>query len=156
MGIFIDTEIWSFAQKKPDKKKFGEGYEKALEMHKKSKGFLLQKVDEEILMSYHQILEIYHILSFRGLKIPKDFALEYVNGILGAENILKREATPEHCRAAIEASARSGIHVWDFLCILPVVEEVDAIYTCDRHFLNDEFKRLAAEVINPLGEWITL
>jgi predicted nucleic acid-binding protein len=156
MGIFIDTEIWSFAQKEPEKEKFDGGYEKALEMHKRSKEFLLQNVDKEIVMSYHQIVEIYHVLSFRGFKVPRDFALQYIMGLLSAENILKREVTLEHYRAAVEASARSGIHIWDFLCILPVAEELEVIYTCDQHFLNDEFKRLNVEVINPLEYWINL
>lgn len=156
MGIFIDTEIWSFAQKKPVKSKFNDGYEEALEMHSKSKEFLLQNIDKEILMSYHQIAEIYHVLAYRGFRLPISFVQEYVRNLLQAENIIKYEVTRERIEDAIEASKRSGIHIWDFLCVLPVSHDLDIIYTCDQHFLHDEFKRLKAEIINPIGEWMRI
>ncbi len=156
MGIFIDTEIWSFAQKEPDKKKFKDGYEKALQMHTRSKEFLLENIDERILMSYHQISEIYHVLSFRGLKLPRAFSLEYVKSLLNAGNITKYEVTSEHYEAAAEASARSGIHIGDFLCVFPILEDVGVIYTCDRHFLDNEFKGIDAKIKNPIDRWINV
>jgi predicted nucleic acid-binding protein len=156
MGIFIDTEIWSFAQKKPVESKFTNGYEDALEMHSKSKEFLLQNIDREILMSYHQIAEIYHVLAYRGLRLPISFVQEYVRNLLQAKNIIKYEVTCEHVEDAIDASKRSGIHIWDFLCVLPVSQGLDIIYTCDQHFLHDEFKGLNVEIINPVGEWMRI
>lgn len=156
MGIFIDTEIWSFAQKKPEKSKFPNGYEKALKMHARSKEFLLHNIDKEILMSYHQIAEIYHVLAYRGFRLPKDFVLEYVRSLLRAENIIKYEVTREHYEDAIEASTRSGVHVWDFLCIFPVSQDLKVIYTCDQHFQHEEFQNLEADVINPIGTWINI
>ncbi|MDP6459693.1 MAG: hypothetical protein QF829_02755 [Candidatus Hydrothermarchaeota archaeon] len=156
MGIFIDTEIWSFAQKKPVKSKFNDGYEKALKMHSKSQDFLLQNIDKEILMSYHQIAKIYHVLGYRGFRLPMEFTLKYVRSLLQAENIIKYEVTREHIEDAIDASKRSGIHIWDFLCVLPVSQDLDIIYTCDQHFLHDEFKKLNAEIINPIDEWMRI
>jgi len=34
-------------------------------------------------------------------------------------------------------------------------EDLKQIYTRDHHFLNEEFQRLEAEMINPLEDWIT-
>ena len=82
MNVFVDTEIWSFAQKMPVKEKFRNKleYERFLKVHMKAKSFLKKVLRKEIIyMSLHQVAEIFHVLSFRGFKLPMDFVVEYVN-----------------------------------------------------------------------------
>ncbi|AEA46946.1 hypothetical protein [Archaeoglobus veneficus] len=156
MGIFIDTELWSFALKKPVKEKFGDGFEKAYKMHVEAKKFLLENVERDILMSSHQLAEIYHVLAFRGLRLPVKFVLEYVINLMEAPNVILREVLPEHVRKAVDSSVKSGIHLWDFLCIYPILDELEVIYTCDAHFKHEEFRKLGVEIINPLDVWINV
>jgi hypothetical protein len=46
---FIDTEIWSFSQKIPERKKFSskKNYEKALLLHKNAHSFLEEQIQKE-------------------------------------------------------------------------------------------------------------
>jgi len=156
MGIFIDTELWSFALKKPAKEKFEEGFERAYRMHTRAKEFLLENVERDIVMCSHQLAEIYHVLAFRGLRLPADFVLEYLTSLMESPNVILRETLPEHVKKAVESSMESGIHLWDFLCIYPILDELEIIYTCDAHFKHETFRKFNVEIINPLNVWINL
>ncbi|MCI4408505.1 MAG: hypothetical protein JHC26_05390 [Thermofilum sp.] len=62
---------------------------------------------------------------------------------------------PGHLKDALEESAKTGIHVWDYLCFLPVKDYIDVVYSCDIHFqkIGEDFN---VKVINPLGGWLFL
>ncbi|TFF63830.1 MAG: hypothetical protein EU521_00090 [Promethearchaeota archaeon] len=159
MRIFIDTEIWIFAQKLPDLSKFQEKseYNKAVKLHERSSKFLRQQINEnEIYMTNHQLCEIFHALAFRGMKLPKDFVSKYCNQLLTSEFIHWHQVLELHIKQAIGYSEKSGIHVWDYICVLPLCNDVEIIYSCDDHFKHETFKSLGPKIENPIGEWITL
>ncbi len=158
MGVFIDTEIWSLAQKKPIKEKFPDekSYEIALSAHEKAKEFISDMLrNYKIYMSFHQVCEIYHVLGFRGSKLPVSHVEKVINAILMSKRIVKIPVKLEHIRKSIELSIKSGIHIWDFLCVIPVAEFIDTAFSIDRHFLHPIFKELGINVENPLKIWIT-
>lgn len=159
MAIFIDTEIWVFAQKIPDSSKFqgNADFKKASKIHGEASTFLKQKIGEsKVCMTNHQLCEIYHALAFRGMKIPRDFVSKYCNQLLDSQFMRWFEVMESHVKNAVDLSVKSGIHVWDYICVLPIQDEVEIFYSCDEHFKHDTFQALGPEIINPLGEWITL
>lgn len=88
MAIYIDTEIWIFAQKIPDSSKFQNEskYQKMLHLHKQASDFLSQKIiKSEIYMTNHQLCEIYHSLAFRGTRLPAEFVSAYCNQLLSSK-----------------------------------------------------------------------
>ena len=90
----VDTEIWAISKKKPDERKLTsrEKFIKALKMHQKAKLFFRNTFPKlKVYMSLHQLAEIYHVLAFRGIKIPRE----------DVESII--EALPEKWRKKIEA-----------------------------------------------------
>ena len=154
----IDTETRSIAKKKPSVSSFSsqEDYLKALRMHEEALKFFREKFPElEVYISTHQIGEIYHVLAFRGTKVPKEEAKKIVWALLEDDKIIKVPLLPGHLKDALEESAKTGIHVWDYLCFLPVKDYIDVVYSCDIHFqkIGEEFD---VKVINPLGGWLFL
>ena len=159
MTIFIDTEIWIFAQKIPDRLNFQDKseYQNALNLHQKSSEFLKQKIIEsEISMTTHQICEIFHALAYRGKKLPKTTAFEYCNQLLSSRFMHWYQGLNKHVKEAIEISVKSGIHIWDYICVLPLYNDVDILYSCDEHFKHESFQSLGPKVENPFDVWITL
>jgi len=158
INAIIDTEIWVLAKKRPAAARFKseEEYKKYLQMHSKAIEFFKEKVPEiKVYMSLHQLLEIFHVLAFRGTGIPLAEAQKIVEIILRDENIVKVPVLQSHVRRAIEDSSKTGIHVWDFLCIIPVVDFIDVVYSCDKHFIKI-CKEYGIKLINPVGEWIEI
>ncbi|RLE63265.1 MAG: hypothetical protein DRJ38_08005, partial [Thermoprotei archaeon] len=60
-----------------------------------------------------------------------------------------------HIEEAIKESIESGIHVWDYLCFIPVKDYIDTVFTCDKHFITIG-KKYKVKILNPLDTWITL
>mgnify|MGYP000103037508 CR=1 FL=1 len=159
MSVFVDTEIWCIAQKEPAREKFKseEEYEEQLMLHLKAKKFLEDTLrNKMVYMTYHQVAEIYHVLGFRGTKLPLDFVNKYIKAILESERIIKIPIEQEHISLAVRLSAESGIHIWDFLCIIPIIDYIEIAYTVDSHFRHKVFKKLGIKIDNPLGKWFTL
>lgn len=152
----VDTEIWNAAKKRPSREKFSseKGFRKALAMHERARAFFEEEFPRlKVYMSLHQVAEVYHVLAFRGQRVPQSEALEFVSELLGDPRVVKVPVTLEHIRKAVEASAKTGIHIWDFLCFLPVAAFVDRVYTSDAHFLPIA-RIYGVEVVNPLAEWL--
>lgn len=159
MNSFIDTEIWSFSQKRPEKNSFAskEDYEKALKLHKNANTFLQDQIKKnQILMTIHQLAEIYHVLGFRGKKVPKSWLQNFCSSLLSSRFIKWFEINTNHLIKALKLSIKSSVHIWDYLCIVPILDEVEVLYSCDKHFLTPSIQSLGPEVINPLDEWILL
>ncbi len=157
--IFIDTEIWIFAQKIPDRSRFHDKleYQKALQFHQKSSDFLKHKITEsEILMTNHQLCEIFHALAYRGKKIPMAFVSKYCNQLLSSKFMHWYQVLEKHVKQAIKYSLNSGIHIWDYICVLPLYKDAKILYSCDDHFKHETFQSLVSKIENPLNEWITL
>ena len=66
------------------------------------------------------------------------------------------EVKKRHYKEALRLSSLSGIHIWDYLCIIPLKELIDIAYTNDKHFLHPTIKSLIPRVENPIGKWITI
>ena len=154
----VDTELWSFAKKKPDEGRFAsrEDFVRALDMHERARDFFLNVFPGlKVYMSVHQLAEIYHVLAFRGTRVSKAYAENVVRAILEDERIVKVAVTLEHVVEAVRESVESNIHVWDYLCFIPVKDYIDTVFTCDRHFVTIG-EKYDVKVVNPLGIWITL
>jgi predicted nucleic acid-binding protein len=63
------------------------------------------------------------------------------------------EATLEDVQKCIDLSLASNIHVWDFLCVIPLKDQVDVIYTSDKHFTHQSMQDLGVAIENPIGTW---
>ena len=159
MLIFIDTEIWVFAQKVPDPSHYPNEleYKKLMKIHKHSNDFLRDQISKnDISMTYHQFCEIYHSLGFRGMKLPKKFVKTYCNQLLSSKFIHWYQISLEHIKKAVALSIKNGIHIWDYLCVLPLYKDVDILYSCDEHFKHSSFQSLGPKVENPIKEWVSL
>ncbi|MGQ9722196.1 MAG: hypothetical protein ACUVXA_12845 [Candidatus Jordarchaeum sp.] len=159
MNVMIDTEVWSFSLKAPMKEKFDseEKYKKALEAHAKAATTIKNTLlNDTVYMSLHQISELYHVLSFRGVRLSSQAVRNYVQNIMDSEEIVKVEVTKKDLIEAMQLSAQSGIHIWDFLCFVPVKKYIDVVHTADEHFKHDVFKKFNIKVINPLDFWTQL
>ena len=159
MKIMIDTEIWSFSIKKPAKSRFRsvEDYASAVKFHEEAKQLIKKALSEDVIyMSMHQISEIFHVLAFRGTKLPLKLAKDYVRNLIDAKEIIKVDVSWEDLLESIQLSSTTGIHIWDFLCFVPLKKHIQAIYTADKHFTHKIFQRYNIEIINPLNHWMAL
>lgn len=159
MNIFIDTQLWIYAFKKPQRGGFAsrEEYEEALLMHRKANKLIRDAlVSHVIYLTTHQLVEIFHALAFRGVKIDRKEALDIVEKISESSKTVIVEVKRRHYKEALRQSSLSGIHVWDYLCIIPLKGMINTAYTNDKHFLHPSIKSLVPEIINPLGKWITV
>lgn len=162
MNIMIDTEIWSYAFKKPQKEKFptDDLFLKAMEMHKKAKELIsnsLVNPQIKIYVSTHQLAEIFHVLGFRGHQLPLNFVTSLLADIIISEKIVKVPVRIEHVVSAIDLSFKTKIHIWDFLCFLPIKDFISKIFTNDEHFKHNIFSDNGRiEVINPFKDWIKI
>jgi len=154
----VDTELWSIAKKKPLEERFSskEEFEKAMKMHLKAREFFSNEFPSlRVYMSNHQLAEIFHVLALRGLRVPFEEPLRIVMGIMEDNSIVKVPVNIEDVSKALKESVETGIHVWDFLCFLPVKDFVDAVYSADSHF-KVIGKRHGVKVINPLQYWLEI
>jgi len=156
-NVMIDTEIWSIAKKRPDRKNFASRKEfiKAMNMHRKAREFFINIFPElKVYMSIHQLAEIYHVLAFRGTRVPRNLVENIVKSIIEDNNIVKVPITLRHIEIAVKESVENNIHIWDYLCFIPIKDFIDIIYTCDKHFIKigEKYK---VRIVNPLDNWIT-
>ena len=159
MIIFIDTQIWVFAQKKPIKSNFStiNEYKQSIKIHKQSHDFITEQIRKnQIALTFHQLSEIYHAFAFRGQKIPVDFSEKYCLSLMNANFCKFYPLEKKHFQDAIFKSKESGIHIWDYLCILPLLSDMEIAYSCDKHFQSHDFKQLLPKIENPIGKWFVL
>ncbi|OYT48565.1 MAG: hypothetical protein B6U85_02045 [Desulfurococcales archaeon ex4484_42] len=157
MNIFIDTQLWVYAFKKPQRDGFvsSEEYEEALQMHSKAIKFIHDALlNHVIYITTHQLAEIFHALAFRGIRMDGKQALSIVEKIMKSSRTVLVEVKKRHYREALRLSTLSGIHVWDYLCIVPLKGLIDVAYTNDKHFLHPTIRTLIPKVENPVGKWI--
>jgi len=154
----VDTEVWSLAKKRPVRSRFGSEaeYERALKMHVACRKFFEEEFDKvRVYMSLHQVAEIFHVLSFKGSRLPTEKALKIVTEIFRDSKIVKVPVSAEHVKESVRASKETGIHVWDFLCFVPVKNYVSVVYSLDVHFLKI-CEMYGKELVNPAEEWLGL
>lgn len=159
MNVFIDTQLWVYAFKKPRKEYFNNSneYEEALHFHKVSSKLIHNALLEHtIYTTTHQLAEIYHVLAFRGIKMNTKDALNIIESISRSSRVVLVEVKRKHYIEALRISSMSGIHVWDYLCLLPLKDLVEVAYTNDKHFLHPTLRNLVRIVENPLGKWLEI
>jgi len=159
LRIFIDTQLWVYAFKKPQKGKFKdkEEYEEALQMHHKANEFIQHALmDHTIYLTTHQLAEIFHTLAFRGIKMRRKTALNIIDRILKSSRTVLIDVKRSHYKEALRLSSLSGIHIWDYLCIVPLKGMIDIAYTNDKHFLHPTMKSLVPKIDNPVGKWLVI
>ena len=159
MLVFIDTQIWVFAQKKPIKSNYSitNEFEKAFRIHKQSHNMIVEQIEKnQIAMTFHQLSEIYHAFAFRGQKIPIEFSEKFCLSLISAKFCKFYPLEKNHFQNAISMSKESGIHIWDYLCISPLLSDIEIAYSCDKHFQSVDFKRLLPKIENPIGKWFLL
>ena len=157
--MFIDTQIWVFAKKKPTPENFSsqEAFQEAVDCHQTCQQFLLKAIEQEqIGMTSHQITEISHAFSFRGLKIPRNQTQAFLQDLELQENIQIIPLQLKDYHLALSASVRSGTHVWDYLWVLPLAPHITRIISCDRHFQHASLRLKGTELINPIKKWFHL
>ena len=157
MNIFIDTQIWAYAFKRPSQQFFRnkEEYERAFSIHQKANEFLQKALTEDtIYITTHQLAEIFHVLAYRGSRVNTIRAYDILESIIKSMRTVIVEISRKHYREAMRLSSLSGIHVWDFLCVLPIRKNIDIAYTNDKHFLHPTLKNLLPRIENPVEIWI--
>lgn len=155
MNVMIDTQLWVLAKKKPSPSRFPsrDEYKRVLRAHELAREFFAKEYPRSrIYMSIHQMAEIFHALAFRGQRVPVEEARMLLEEIAADPKVVKVPLTLEHYREAASESSRTGIHIWDYLCLLPVKDYVDVVYSTDPHF-RELCKSYGLELINPVEYW---
>lgn len=156
MRAIVDTELWSLAKKRPLRAKFGseDEFEKAMDLHLKAISFFENEfIKIKLYMTVHQLAELFHVLAFRGYRIPLEEASAIILEIIKDPTIVKVKVSVEHVLEAMKESIETNIHIWDFLCFLPAKGLVETIYTVDKHFKTIG-ARHGVSIVNPIGEWL--
>ncbi|MBI3601135.1 MAG: hypothetical protein HY097_10925 [Nitrospinae bacterium] len=150
MRTLIDTRIFILSFKFPYLSIEHKDYPIALQ----TKSFV-DKIfhnNETILISSQLASEVFHVLVNRGVKIPPEHARKYLTALLNHKNVECRSASKENISKAIELSTSSGIHIWDYLVVLPFKNGIDRIITMDPHFNHPTLSSIA-RIENPINVW---
>jgi len=155
----IDTQIWIYSKKIPTKERFESEvlFDKTMKLHLKAMNFF-QKLPSETIFyfSSQQIGELFHSLAFRGLKIPLEDTKKFIFNLIKSDNVKIIPYSKLDLEKAINLSTRSNIHVWDYLCVIPLISHVSKIYTIDEHFKDKTFSEFGISIKNPLTNWETI
>ena len=157
--MFVDTELWIYSIKEPNENKYSntEIFEQDTQKHLHAITFFKTLMKDTIFFfTTHQICELYHVLRFRGTKLDVDFVHSYMTSIITSKTSRVIEASLKDVKKSIDLSIASNIHVWDFLCIVPLKDKIDMIYTSDKHFTHQSMKDLGIPIENPIGTWDVL
>jgi predicted nucleic acid-binding protein len=155
-NVFVDTELWIYSLKKPDANKYPdkELHEQDKRKHLRAQAFFKKFTgDTQFFFTTHQICEIYHALRFRGTRLDPTFVRSYIDALVSAKSNHVFEATKDDVKRSIDLSITSNIHVWDFLCVIPIINRIDTIYTSDKHFTHQAMQDLGIAIENPIGTW---
>jgi len=157
--IFIDTQIWVFSRKSPDRKRFSDPskYNLFLDLHNQALEFLTKAIEKNVIcMTFHQLLEIFHSFAFRGRKEIIQDAKKFCSELLSSKFIHWYSITETQVSECLNLSAQSNIHIWDYICIVPLIDDVDVLYSCDSHFQDATFSQFKKPILNPLNKWILI
>lgn len=157
--IFIDTQIWIFSRKSPDRQRFTDlsRYNLFLDFHNQSLEFLAKALEKNVIcMTFHQIFEIYHSLAFRGRKEIIQDAKKFCSELLNSKFVHWYSISETQVLDCLKLSAQSNIPIWDYICIVPLINDVDVLYSCDKHFQDTTFSQFKKPIINPLSKWILI
>ncbi|MFQ5977014.1 MAG: hypothetical protein ACE5OZ_02640 [Candidatus Heimdallarchaeota archaeon] len=157
--MFIDTQLWVFAKKEPIIEKFvdKESFQEYRRFHQNCQQFLLRAIrEEQIWLTLHQIAEIYHSLSFKGMKLPRNQSHAFLRDLENQENVRIVDLRSQDYNLALQESTKSGIHVWDYLCVLPLTGRIRQVVSCDKHFQHESLRLKGSKLVNPIEKWFLL
>jgi predicted nucleic acid-binding protein len=147
--VGVDTQIFIYAYKIPESATKAE-----TERHKKCSSLLSDAAkNNSIAIASHELAEIFHALAFRGSRIKTVEAVDRVNTILHSKAFVVISSNTEILTDALSLSSESGIHIWDFLCFLPIKSFIHTFYTTDSHFRHTCFDEFDVKIVNPLNQW---
>ncbi|MFA0731855.1 MAG: hypothetical protein LKKZDAJK_001844 [Candidatus Fervidibacter sp.] len=133
MPILIDTRPLGLALKAP----YYDEKHPVYSLAQQAQNFVREQIAQQILAVSPQLLsELHHVLTERGLRLPKALAHQLINDLLQAANVLYRSPDFETVQKAVALSARTCVHIWDFPVVLPFKGVIEKIYTTDPHFLS--------------------
>jgi hypothetical protein len=146
----IDTRLWVLSLRAP----VAAPGSRLAELGEHARRVVAAARAEGVLLFTSQLVaEIQHVLTSRGSsRLPPDRARDYLRQLLAAPRSRFRTPSRRQLLRALDLSAESSIHVWDYLVVLPWEGEVDRILTMDPHYRHRHFADLAT-VENPLGLW---
>jgi len=147
--ILIDTQIFVYALKNP----FIDENHPLKELTNLASEIVKDSLIENIILLSPQLLaEIYHILSFRGVKLPINKTKELINLLLDSNKTIFSWVDEKIFYKAMFLSSKTNIHIWDFLVVLPFEGNIDKIYSIDPHFRDCKELQIA-NLENPLNIW---
>jgi len=147
--VCVDTQIWEYANTEAVEPGFEPLHQQAGEW---LRGVLSDK-QTIVVFSLFEVAEILEVFRKQGVEAERRAALlTDLLALAGKYEVVPVDVT--HVAAGSQLSSASGVHLWDYLVALPVAPHVSTIYSCDRHFQHEDFKRLCT-VENPLG-WETV
>jgi hypothetical protein len=128
-----------------------------LDFHNQALEFLTKAIENNVIcMTFHQILEIYHSLAVRGLKEITQDAKKFCSELLNSKFIHWYSITETQVSEYLKLSAQSKIHVWDYICIVPLIDYIDVLDSCDSHFQDATFSQFKKPILNPLNKWMLI
>lgn len=139
--VLVDTQIWEYAWLEESRGPSTIHHQAAVFL-----SGLLADSDKEIWLGAYQAAEIMDVLRKAGLSaVARGELLDLLQAQcvcvdVGADVVFE----------CIELSLRSGIHVYDYLVVVPLRGLVDVIYSADTHFHEDPAFRAIAPVVNPM------
>ena len=147
--VVIDSRIFSMALKLPFLPRSHPDYPLAHQ----AQVFVAKRLEgDDILLSAQVAAEVLHVMTQRGHKVPDELAGELITDLLACPNVHYAAPDLPTFLSALDLSSRTGIHIWDFLTVLPFEGRIETIHTMDPHFR--ECKELQiAPVANPFGDW---
>ncbi|MBI2897915.1 MAG: hypothetical protein HYY06_30430 [Deltaproteobacteria bacterium] len=150
VSTLIDTRVWVLALRAPAlpaDSPLADAANRAAELASTC-------IDRDLVLFTPQLVaEIHHVAMSRVRPRPLATAVvDYLSGLLSLRNARLRAATRRDVADALALSTQSGIHIWDYLVVLPWRGRVDRIVSMDPHYRHPHFAQIAS-LENPLGIW---
>jgi hypothetical protein len=146
----VDTRIWVLALRAP----LAEPGSALADLGERARRVVEEVRARDIVLLTPQLLaEIHHVATGRGAhRLPAADARRYLLQLLADRRSRFRALSRARFARALSLSAESGIHIWDYLVVLPWDGELDRILTMDPHFRHRHFASFG-RIENPLGLW---
>lgn len=152
----IDTQLWVYRKKIPVKNKYQNSldFQNAMKLHQNAVKFFKNLPNDTLIyLTLHQIGELFHAFAFRGLRTPINQTRQFIHDLMNSKSARVLPISDKDLREAIDLSAKSNIHLWDYLCVIPLKSYISTIYTTDIHFRDESFRQFDIPIENPLSSW---
>jgi predicted nucleic acid-binding protein len=150
MRVLIDTRIWVLALRAP----VAPAGSSLARLGERARELVVRLREEATILFTPQLVgEIRHVLTSRGsARLPAAVARDYLHQLLADRRSRFRTLSRRQLQLALDLSAESGVHLWDYLVVLPWQGQIDRLLTMDPHYRHPHFREVGP-VENPLGLW---